>query len=615
MCGIAGIIHLKNETPPISILERMNSAIVHRGPDDSGYYQNVGVGLCHRRLSIIDLTANAHQPMSNEDGSMWLTYNGEIYNYLELASQLASAGHIFNSHSDSEVILHSFEDSGANCLQTFNGMFAFALWNAKRKELFAARDRIGIKPFYYYFDGIQFIFASEIKAILANPHVTVEPDIESIYEYLVYGNSYTDRTWYKGIRQLLPGHYLTVGRSGLTIKQYWDVSFQPDYSRSFDSFAEELRSLLKDAVRLHLRSDVPVGSHLSGGIDSSSIVSLATDCLHKKIHTFSGAFKEGADYDERSFINIVSSKMATIHREVVPKGIELAEVLPKLLWFLDEPVAGPGSFPQYKVSQLIAQSGIKVVTGGQGGDELFGGYPPYNALAAKNILNHVKRCDTHVPLSELMHLPYYVHKAGAHKKIASLFFPQQARLSCITIDKKDKEALDNKLNDALSKVVDLDPFERQTYSHIKFYLPTLLHVEDRTSMAWSIESRVPLLDYRVVELSTKMPSWVKVRRGELKYVLREAMRGITPDEILDRRDKKGFPTPIGVWFAGELHQWLREQLLHQPLLCNGIVDRSILVQMIDAQSSGRSDCAHELWKVLNLELWMRGVSKGWSNVV
>lgn len=611
MCGIAGIVTPK-QTPSLEVLQRMTDKIAHRGPDDSGYFVDQGVALGHRRLSIIDLSKHGHQPMANEDESVWLTFNGEIYNYIELAEKLSAKGHQLKSHSDSETIIHSYEDDGFDCVNKFNGMFAFAIWDSKKQLLFAARDRLGIKPFYYYYDGHTFLFGSEIKAITAHPAVTVAPERETILQYMLYSTSYGDKTWYKGIKRLEPGCYLTLQDGKLCVTRYWDIKFQPDYHRSYDSFVTELRTLTEDAVSLHLRSDVPVGSHLSGGIDSSSIVALASRHVNR-LHTFSGAFAEGAAFDEREYIKIIAERFNTNHHEIIPTGAALPELLTKLLWHLDEPVAGPGAYPQLFVCQLVKDCGVKVVMGGQGGDELFGGYPPYYALAIKNILKHLKTPDTFPPLSEICRLPLYGHRYGILQKLFKRGGNKSPSL--FVFNQEDLDAISLTRSAALEHISDLDPYEFQAYQHIRYYLPTLLHVEDRTSMAYSIESRVPLLDYRLVELAAKMPSWMKVRNGTLKYILRDAMRGKVPDQILDRRDKKGFPTPISQWFAGDISGWVRKTLVQEELMSAEFVDPAAVAIAVEDHIAGRADNGHLLWSVLNLELWMRGITTGWRDAL
>ncbi|MAD02214.1 MAG: asparagine synthase (glutamine-hydrolyzing) [Pseudoalteromonas sp.] len=607
MCGITGFINLDGSTPDLQTLEKMNNTMVHRGPDGFGHYIDQGTALAHRRLSIIDLSEAGKQPMSNQDGSIWVTFNGEIYNYVELAKTLEAKGYHFNSHCDTEVIVHAYKEYGKDCLKHFNGMYGFALWDKQNQTLFAARDRIGIKPLYYYFDGQVLVFGSELKALLAHSAVPVEPERSTIMEYLAFSTNWGNRSWFKNIKQLEPGCSLTLKDGKLTVEQYWDLDFQPDHSRSFGSFVEELQELLSDSIHLHLRADVPVGAHLSGGIDSSSVVALASGEVGR-LHTFSGAFSEGAAYDEREFIDIVANQFNTRHHVTLPQGIDMQRILPDLLWHLDEPVAGPGSFPQYHVCQLVQDNGVKVVLGGQGGDELFGGYMPYYAMAVKNMTQALKRGKKLPPISELMRLPQYAHRYGYFNK----FFgkaPNAAKGALWRLSEQDNESIHHVRQLAFAKSAHLDPFEKQSYQHVRYYLPTLLHVEDRTSMACSIESRVPLLDYRLAELAAKMPSWMKVRQGTLKFMLRQAMRGKTPDAVLNRTDKKGFPTPIGTWFKGPLSHWVKEVLNPATMLATDYIDPKVQQKLLDEHFAGVNDHGAQIWAMLNLEMWMRGLSK------
>jgi asparagine synthase (glutamine-hydrolysing) len=615
MCGIAGCVTFDGDLPSVDTLRAMADSLAHRGPDDCGYYRAPGVGLAHRRLSIIDLSANAHQPMSNRSQSAWIVYNGEIYNYRELAQELAAMGQRFKSVSDTEVVLHSYEQQGVDCLRKFNGMFAFGLWDHRKQLFFAARDRLGIKPFYYYFDGSTFVFGSEIKSLLRHPSVRTELDWEAMREYLLFNHALTQRTWYRGICQLAPGCYLLLRDGVLSVHQYWDVHFEPDYGRSFESFTEELRALLKDAVRLHLRSDVPVGSYLSGGIDSSSVVALAADMVPAGMHTFSAGFDEGKQYDERGYIGHVAAQFQTHHHEVIPGAAQLPELLPQLLWHLDEPIAGPAVLPMYRLCELIARSEIKVVNGGQGGDELFGGYPPFYVAAARNLIHAMQRATGQPPRSEVVRIPEYLLRGGATSRfLMRLRSAAGAAPKWLRGDDVRSEAKDRWRKAAPP---DLSPgsFEEMSYLNLKHWLPGLLHQEDRISMAWSIESRVPLLDYRLVELAARMPSWMKVRNGRLKCVLRAAMKGIVPDLVLERRDKKGLPVPIGPWFRGVLRPYLEANLLKSNLLCDSLVDPGAVREMLGRHVAGKADCSDVLWKILNTEIWLNQADQGWSEAL
>jgi asparagine synthase (glutamine-hydrolysing) len=612
MCGISGVLTAGLEPVSGQILERMSAELIHRGPDDQGVFVGPGIGLAHRRLSIIDLSADARQPMSNEDGTLWLAANGEIYNYQELTRELVDRGHVFRSRCDSEVILHAYEEYGAGFLDRLNGMFAFVLWESGRRRLLAARDRIGIKPFYYVFDGKTFVFASEIKAILRHPEVRAEPDERTILDYLLFGNTFSDRTWYRGIRQLPPACTLTLEGGECSVEEYWRPRFGGAPPRKEATVAAELRELLSDAVRLHLRSDVPLGAHLSGGIDSSTVVALASRHLGAPLHTFSGAFDEGEAYDERRYIAVVSKAFGTVHHQVVPSAPELPAALPRLIWHLDEPIVGPGAFPQYQVCRLVADTGIKVVNGGQGGDEEFAGYPPYYSLAVRSIL--AGRNGSRPPLSEWLRLPEYAWRGRMLQNLSRRLHGTGAAPSFLRVSPAELNERAEERASASDALRGADPFTRKSWLDLRYYLPALLQVEDRTSMAWSIESRVPLLDYRVVEMAASFPSWIKVRRGRLKSILREAMRGVVPDEILRRTDKKGFPTPIGIWFAGPLREWLRDTLVRQPLRCERFVDRARVVGMVEEHASGAARHEFPLWSILNLELWMRGVESGWADL-
>lgn len=611
MCGIAGIVEYSGEPVPISILKRMGESIAHRGPDDFGFYQHRGVGLSHRRLSIIDLSEHGHQPMANEDGSVWIVLNGEIYNYVELRAELQQRGHKFRSHSDTEVILHAYEEYGVECLARFSGMFAFALWDQGRETLFAARDRVGIKPFYYYTDGHRFVFGSEIKAILASGHISFKANISAIQDYVQLGFGLDDRSWFEGVRKLQPGHYVVVDRSKLKVERYWDLSFETDYGARVDTRAEELLQLLTNSIRDHLRSDVPVGAHLSGGVDSSSIVALMTEALGHPFHTFSGAFSEGHEYDERRYIGIVSNHFKTIHHEIIPAAFELPALLPRILWHLDQPSVGPSVFPQFRVCQEVAKAGIKVVNGGQGGDELFAGYLPYYSLAARTVLKRALSPSGRPPLSEFLSLPTYTLKSW-------LLRVKRRRVAATTHGASPwkwgssiGEHQAARLVEFAASVGGSDPLNRAAAIDIRLYLQGLLHIEDRTSMAWSIESRVPLLDHRIVEFAASLPSWVKVRRGVLKAVLRDAMRGRVPDLILDRRDKMGFPTPTRMWFRSTLRPWVEHVLLNGPLHSEDVIDQSRLRPILAEHFAGVADRSPTIWAALNTELWYRGNVCGW----
>ncbi|HUN82118.1 MAG TPA: asparagine synthase (glutamine-hydrolyzing), partial [Phycisphaerae bacterium] len=379
MCGIVGI---KSTSPVKDLSDRigkMLAPIAHRGPDGSGAWIDPGghCGLGHQRLAIID-PAGGHQPISNEDDSLWIIFNGCIYNYRELQKPLREAGHRFKTSTDTEVILHAYEEWGEDCVSRFNGMWAFAIYDTRKKTLFCSRDRLGVKPFYYCRAADRFLFASEIKALLALTEVKARPDDDGLRQYLTFQYCLGDRTLFDGVRKLSPGHNLTIGADGRErIREYWDLRFDIDESHDEACFVERLRELLEDAVRLRLRSDVPLGAHLSGGLDSSIVVSLARHLLGDlQLNTFTGAFREGAAFDETRYARLVAEKARTRYHDTYIGSTDFAECIEKIIWHMDEPAAGPGVFPQYMVSKLAAMH-VKVLLGGQGGDELFIGYARY----------------------------------------------------------------------------------------------------------------------------------------------------------------------------------------------------------------------------------------------
>lgn len=604
MCGIAGIIDFRGDTPDYCLLNQMGNVMSHRGPDDNGVFLTNGIGLTHRRLSIIDLSEAAHQPMANSKGTLWLIFNGEIYNYKELAGELKRSGHSFRSNSDSEVIIHAYEEWGTNCVSLFNGMFAFAIWDVSEHSLFAARDRLGIKPFYYWTNNRYFIFSSEIKSILLHPDISLEPNYQTIRRYLLHGNSDNDSTWYSGINQLMPGHIIELSNQKLSIRQYWDLSFNIDYRRSYDSYAEELRSLLLDSVRLHVRSDVPVGSHLSGGIDSSSIVAMAKEELGN-LHTFSAAYPDCKVADERKYIDIVSHKFETIHHLITPVAADVEYLLPKLIWLLDEPDIGPSILPMYRVSEAASSLGVKVLLGGQGADECFAGYPPFFTLAAKNMLMFLGNNEINPPLTEYLRIPEYLIKGGSVRRY--LYRLMRKKISAPWI-RELGDSHSTFYSDSIPeniKTLKLLPLELHCYVELKHYLRGLLHLEDRMSMAWSVESRLPLLDYRIVEFSTRIPSWMKIRNGFTKAILRKATHGITPDQILRRKDKKGYPVPISKWFRHELKDYITRILSVNKLAASDLLDSDSVCTLLEQHFDGSKDNASILWRILNTELWFR----------
>ena len=623
MCGIAGIANTDNHPAEAAALAAMSRAIFHRGPDESGEYIDGPVALASRRLSIIDV-AGGKQPITNEDGSIVIVYNGETYNYLELRTQLQSDGHVFTTHTDTETVVHLYEKMGPDCVTRLNGMFAFALWDSRKRRLMLARDRFGVKPLYYTWDGERLAFASEIKALCTLPGFNVSPDPAALVDYVVFQYSPGERTFFQGVNKLLPGHYLLFepDEGRVTIHQYWDVPCDDellDFAHGEDYFAEKLLLIIEDAVRLQLRSDVPVGSHLSGGLDSSSVASLAAGLLGTPIHTFSGGFADSKAFDETEYARIVAHAIGSDHHEIWPTPEDFAASLQGLIYYMDEPAAGPGLFPQYFVSKLAAEH-VKVVLGGQGGDELGAGYARYLVAlferALRDDITGAEGWSSNFTLSELTpnlgQLRQYVPMLQGYLG-SNLFGPDESRYYWL-VKRGDPSRILNP--DVIREAGGYDPFEtyrqifmrpstasylnRMLYFDAKAMLPALLHVEDRTSMAVSLESRVPLLDHRIAELFAVIPDKLKMEGGQLKYIYRQAMKNTVPRAIMDRKDKMGFPVPTSQWFRGPLRDWLSD------LLLGARSNRGVVrPEAVQGALSGDAVYGREVWGLLCLELWFR----------
>lgn len=626
MCGFAGVAGKGFAgSMGLEAVRRCAATITHRGPDGDGYYsdERTPLALAHRRLAIIDPERGA-QPMKTVDGKLVVVFNGAIYNYLELRRELIGKGHPISSYSDTEVLLYAFREWGEACIDRFIGMFSFAIWDTESRRLFCARDRVGIKPFYYYFDGERLLFASEIKAILAEGSVKAQQNMEGMKDYLTFQFCLGEKTLFKGIQKLEPGHCMMVNLSGksptLKTRQYWDVSYDIDDEHDESWFIDHLAGLIEDTTRIHLRSDVPLGAHLSGGLDSSAVVCLTADLLKgEKISTFTGAFREGPQYDETHYAKIVAKHAGTNYHETFIPGSELADILPRLMYYMDEPLAGPGVIPQYYVSKLAAKH-VKVVLGGQGGDEIFIGYARYlvgylekclsgainetnnskYAVSLESIVPNLPLLKTYKPMLQtlwrdgLFDSPdsRYFKLVDRSEGMAQLF-TQDVTGSAYSpyesfqniFNRKDLHSLINQM----------------TYFDLKGSLPALLHVEDRTSMAASIESRVPLLDHRIVEFMAKIPPNIKFAGGRMKHLFKEAVRNTVPAPIFDRKDKMGFPTPIAQWTKGVANEFVRDILLSDRVRQRGIYQ----VDEIERAMKGEKEFGRVIWGLLCLELWHR----------
>jgi len=599
----------------------MTDVITHRGPDASGFYVQGEVALGHRRLSIIDLAAG-NQPMANEDDSLWITYNGEIFNHADLRPELEAAGHRYKSHCDTETIIHAYEQYGDQCVTRFRGMFAFAIWDQAHKRLFCARDRLGIKPFYYYWDGVNFAFASEIKALLLHPGIRTQANESLLPEYLAFGYNSGEKTLFAGIRKLMPGHTLTLtcGRSPtLEIKQYWDAPCPAEFEERPDSdWIAQCRSRLEEVVRMRLMSDVPLGMFLSGGVDSSAIAALIKRMTTGPVKTFSVGYRESR-FSELSEARQVAEQIGTDHHEVLVTMDQFFNALPRLVWHEDEPITWPSSVSLYFVSQLASEQ-VKVVLTGEGSDELFGGYARYrfyqineqwmrayrgvpggvrdaiqNAVAGSPLLSaSLRRKLGHTVLGrgasiESLYLNNFYCAFGAeeqHKLLKAHF---------------DANPYANFLG-RWEAVAQSPTLSRLLYADQKTYLVELLMKQDQMSMATSIESRVPFLDHKFVEFAASVPPRMKLRGKQGKYILKKAVEDLLPRSIIYRK-KMGFPTPLTAWLSQDQSRVIRDYLCDGDGVLAAYVDSAYLNDLLDKHERGVHDATDRIWRLLNLQIW------------
>lgn len=621
MCGIAGIMSLKGG--PVPDLERklevMNELLSHRGPDDVGVWVHPQghVGLAHRRLSIIDL-AHGHQPM-RDAANRWLTFNGEIYNYPELRQEIG--GDRFSTTSDTEVLIRAHERWGSDCLQRLRGMFAYGIWDEPADELVLARDRFGIKPLYYAEVDDVLYFASEAKALL--PFLpSIEIDLEGFKDYLWFQLCLAGKTLFKGIQELLPGHMIRVRPGGrVRPERYWEVFYELDWHHTPRYFEDRLTELLEESVELHLRADVPVAAYLSGGLDSSMVASLASQRSATRLEAFTGKFSEDSSYDESRYARALGESRGISVNEVDIGVQDFLSNIERVVYHLDYPTAGPGSFPQFMVSRAASQD-VKVILGGQGGDEVFGGYTRYLIAYFEQCIraaidgtmrdgNFVVTYESIIPnltaLRSYKPLLQQFWREGLFEDLDARYFrlinraPQLAgeveisELGSYSPFETFREIFNG------SNVGHQSYFDKMTHFDFKTLLPALLQVEDRVSMAHGLESRVPLLDHRVVELAATMPADVKFRDGEMKHVFRKVARPHVPDVISERKDKMGFPVPLTDWLRGPAGDWVRDVFSSRVALERELIDNSKVLANLD----GEGQFGRKTWGLLCLELWQR----------
>jgi asparagine synthase (glutamine-hydrolysing) len=628
MCGIAGLVavdRLDADAPRRA--RRMRDVIAHRGPDEAGLHCDDRAALGHRRLSIVDLSTG-QQPLSNEDGSVWIVYNGEIYNHADIRRELEAHGHRYRTKSDTETIVHAYEQWGDDCVSRFRGMFAFALWDAAKRRLLLVRDRLGIKPLYWARAGDTLLFGSEIKALLASDLIQPEPNTAALPEVLSTRYVSGPETMFRGVHKLLPGHLLVFERGETRIRQYWDLPARSAADRqpsagSRDVIAE-FRDLLEESVRLRLMSDVPLGMFLSGGIDSSAIAALMARMIDRPLQTFSVAFKDRA-YNELEYAREVARAIGADGHEIVIDDGDFFGALPRLVWHEDEPIAHPSSVPLYFVSALARQH-VTVVLTGEGSDELLAGYGKYPRVSwnwrAGTIYERVvpEPLRASIAAGVLPKLPARLRRYAQRSFLAmdrtpeSMCFDNFASIRLA--DQRDLLAADLRLTVTRARAYGASMsyfqkpdggstlLDRLLYADIKTYLVELLMKQDQMSMAASIESRVPFLDHKLVEFAARLPDRWKLSGWTTKRVLRESMKGLLPESILNR-PKMGFPVPFSSWTRGAWNSVARDVLLDRRARERGIVDAGAVDRLLTAHAEGRTDGGDRLWSLLNLELWHR----------
>jgi len=609
----------------VAVLKRMRDVITYRGPDDEGIFVDGPVGLGHRRLSIVDVKAG-HQPMTNEDQSLHITYNGEIYNHADFRVELESLGHIYQTHCDTETILHLYEEHREDCVDFLRGMFAFAIWDQRRKELFVARDRLGVKPLYYVHTGDgSLYFGSEIKTVLEAGAIKPEINYRAMPDYLANHAPSGEETLFQGVKRLLPGHVMLWRDGELTVRRYWDVSFvrHADEGRTDKDYIAEWSELFRTSVRLRLMADVPLGMFLSGGIDSSAIAAVMSQMVTEPIKTFSVAFKE-REANELEYARLVARQFKTNHHEVVLSPKDFFTALPKLVWHEDEPLAHPSSVALYFVS-LLASQHVKVVLTGEGSDELLAGYARYRktilnlALGSRyhnvtptGLKNLVRKQIEGMPGARLRQKLLRSFLAVA-PDIESIYFdnfavfPRAMQQELLTPETKERVGANDPyagLREVLKETDATSFLDRLLYADIKTYLHELLMKQDQMSMATSVESRVPFLDHKLVEFTSGLPQRLKLRGWTTKRVLRESMKGLLPEAILSR-PKMGFPVPIGTWFRGAYSSVVDEYVLSDRALNRGIFSPDFVRSLVMRHQAGGENHSERLWALINFEIWQR----------
>jgi asparagine synthase (glutamine-hydrolysing) len=631
MCGISGIYNFRGKEPvDAELLLKMNYSLKHRGPDDEGIYIDKNLGFGHRRLSIVDLSGG-HQPMCNEDGSIWITFNGEIYNHNSLSRTLKELGHKYETRCDTETILHLYEEKGLDCLEEMEGMFAFAIWDKRIRRLFLARDRLGIKPLYYTFQGGVFIFASEIKAILQHPKVNIDLDETALYHYLTFAATPSPNTLFKNICKLPNGHYLTMDEQGnCKIVTYWDPlanSHTNGKSYGVEYYAGKIRELLEESIEAKMMSDVPVGAFLSGGIDSTTNVAIMSRLTGRQLETFSVGFKTEAKYNEFEFARQCAREFETNHHEILIDENDLVKYVPEMVYTQDEPIADPVCVPLYYLSKLARENSVIVLHVGEGSDELFCGYPFWIILLKLCRLNEryfnllpswlrravYQRVKPFFKVFNRRTESELLRRASYDQRVfwgGSFVFSEEEKMGLLTSQYKNR----NRELDSYSVVErsyqrfkrlrpEGDLLGEMIYFDLNFRLPELLLMRvDKITMSQSIEARVPFLDHRLVEFGMEIPTNVKIANDIPKFILKKAVEGIIPRNIINRK-KQGFDAPVREWFSGKLSSYVSEKLLNSPIKKREIFNLPYIEDMLQTHVNRKANHGYRLWNLVNLFSW------------
>ncbi|HBG46052.1 MAG TPA: asparagine synthase (glutamine-hydrolyzing) [Deltaproteobacteria bacterium] len=624
MCGICGKLNFNGAPASQGRIDAMTDIMEHRGPDDRGTFLDGPLGLGHRRLSILDLSPLGHQPMMNEDSTVAVVFNGEIYNYIELRDELRKAGHSFRSSSDTEVIVHAYEEYGAEFASRFNGMFAIAVWDTKKRELTLVRDRLGIKPLYYHIDSRAISFASEIKSLLEDPEVPRGVDMQALSNFLTLHYVPGPRTMFDGIQKLQPGHMMTVRNGQARVERYWGLKKDTALSKFMVKAEEEdlaghIYSALKESVKKRMQSDVPVGALLSGGLDSSAILGLMTELAGKPVPSFTVGYSASGDdsVSEFRYSRKAARHFESNYREVVVTAEKFLDFLPKAIWHQDEPIGEPASIPLYFVSRLAKENGVTVLLTGEGSDELFAGYNRHwgevlsgyyllmPGLMRDTILKRLIHMLPGAPLLKKGHRSMSIPDFSGRYMSWHTVFTEEMKQGLLN----DHSGLKNTFSDIFERflpdIQGMDNIDKILTLDTNVWLPDdLLMKKDKMGMATSIEARVPFLDYTFVELAFQVPARLKVKRLVTKYILKKALERLLPKEIIYRK-KEGFPTPISGWIRGELKDFTIELLCSDGSLSHGLFDKGVVRKIVEAHLSGREDNNRMIFPLINFEIWHR----------